>query len=87
MVELPRLKMIREKRLLTQGELATKSDVSVVTIARLEGGKHRARFSTVRRLAAALDVAPELLIEPLPKQGELPMWGADVGRPTKNAIA
>jgi transcriptional regulator with XRE-family HTH domain len=56
------LKPVRERRLLTQVELAEKAGVSRVAISRIESGGH-ARISTVRRLAEALNVEPEELIE------------------------
>ena len=57
-MELPRLKQHRERLLLTQVELAQRSGVAEVTINRIENGRHSARFSTVRKLAEALDVTP-----------------------------
>jgi transcriptional regulator with XRE-family HTH domain len=63
-VHLPRLKEHRERALLTQAELAAKSGVSEVTINRIENGRHDPRFSTVRKLAQALNVAPPELMEP-----------------------
>ena len=56
------LKAVRESRFLTQQELADRSGVSRVTIARLESGDYDARFSTIKKLAAALEVAPESLV-------------------------
>jgi transcriptional regulator with XRE-family HTH domain len=52
----------RQRRALTQRDLARLSGVGLATIVRIE---HRrpARPSTVRRLAKALDVTPEELIE------------------------
>jgi transcriptional regulator with XRE-family HTH domain len=61
---LPKLKEWRERRLLTQAELATRSGVAETTINRLENARHEARFSTVRKLAEALRVEPEQLMEP-----------------------
>lgn len=62
LVHLPRLKEYRQRALLTQAELAAKSGVAEVTIARIETG-HGARFSTIRKLAAALNVEAEQLME------------------------
>ena len=57
-----RLREWRQRRLLTQEELAQKSGVGVNTIIRVEAGQWP-RGSTVKRLATALDVAPDDLIE------------------------
>ena len=55
------LKELRESQFLTQRELAERSDVGVATIARIEKGKCRPTFRTIKRLAAALGVAPSEL--------------------------
>ena len=62
LMHLARLKQWREQRLLTQAELAQRSGVAETTINRIENGRHEPRFSTIRKLAAALDVAPEALM-------------------------
>ncbi len=62
-MQLPGLRACRERALLTQAELAEQAGVSEVTISRLENGHYEARFSTVRKLAAALGVAPAALME------------------------
>lgn len=57
-----RLKELRTGRLLTQQELAAKAGVSLNTVNRIERGQLEPRFSTVRKLASALDVnAAELV--------------------------
>lgn len=56
-----RLREWRQRRLLTQEELARKAGVGTVTIARIEGGAG-ARISTLRKLAEALEVTPDQLI-------------------------
>ena len=58
-----RLREVRESRLMTQGELARRAGVTAITISRLERGMHRPRFATVRRLAEALGVQPQALVE------------------------
>src|SRR3712207_4520439 len=68
-MRLPRLKEHRERALLTQAELAEKSGVAEVTINRIEKDRHEPRFSTVRKLAAALGVPPADLMAP-PDVGE-----------------
>ena len=57
-----KLKEVRTRRLLTQVQLADKSGVNQVTIARIERNKVDPRFSTIRRLAEALDVDPTILV-------------------------
>jgi len=52
------LKEVRTRRLLTQVQLAEKSGVNQVTIARIERNQVDPRFSTMRRLARALDIDP-----------------------------
>jgi len=56
-----RLRAIRSRRLLTQKELAAKVGVSWQTISAIETGHQRPRFSTIRALAAALEVEPSEL--------------------------
>jgi len=56
-----RLREWRLQRLLTQEELAVKAGVGVQTIIRIEAGQG-ARVSTLRKLAAALDVTADQLI-------------------------
>ena len=63
MVRLGRLREIRERRILTQQELAELAGVSRGTIIRLEAGADAPYPSTIRKLAAALGVAPQALIE------------------------
>ncbi|MDP9357286.1 MAG: helix-turn-helix domain-containing protein [Chloroflexota bacterium] len=61
----------RERRLLTQRELAERVAMSTGQINRIERGIHEPRFSTIRKLAAALEVTPDELVE----------WeGNDLGR-------
>jgi transcriptional regulator with XRE-family HTH domain len=58
-----RLREVRERRLLTQAELAERAGLTEATVNRIERGIHEPRISTVRRLAEALKVEPEELIE------------------------
>ena len=58
-----RLREVRERMFVTQVELAERSGISRANISRLENGLQRPRISTVRKLAAALGVEPDELIE------------------------
>jgi transcriptional regulator with XRE-family HTH domain len=66
MITLTRLKLVRQRRALTQQQLAEKAGLHRVTIARLEGGRDQPVPTTVRKLADALGVAPEELMDPSP---------------------
>ena len=58
-----RLRDLRKRALLTQKELADKSGVGVTTIIRIERNQVEPQGSTIRRLAEALEVAPEELVK------------------------
>ena len=62
MPPLTRLKEYREKRMLTQHELAERSGVSRATIARLETTDTGATPKTARKLAQVLKVKPQSLL-------------------------
>jgi transcriptional regulator with XRE-family HTH domain len=64
MVKLTRLKDVRQRKALTQQQLAERAGVNRVTIARIEGGKDEPFPTTVRKVADALGVEPEELLEP-----------------------
>ncbi len=57
-----RLARVRHQNLMTQRELAVASGVSPATIANLERGVSGPRYSTLRKLARALDVDPRELL-------------------------
>jgi transcriptional regulator with XRE-family HTH domain len=57
-----RLRETRKRKLLTQEQLAERSGVGVATIIRIERNQVEPRGSTIRKLAAALDVEPEELV-------------------------
>lgn len=63
MPRVPSLRRIREARFFTQQDLAERAGIHRVTIANLEGGREEARFSTIRKLAAALSVEPAALVQ------------------------
>ena len=58
-----RLREVRERKFITQEELAERTGITRANISRLENGLQRPRISTVRRLATALGVEPEELID------------------------
>ena len=64
----------RRYRALSQADLAQKAGVTEATISRLEQPGHSPpRPSTIRKLAAALDIAPhQLYAPPLADQHEEP---------------
>ena len=64
-VQLTRLKQWRERRALTQLELADAAGLSRATIAALEAGKNRPYPKTVRSLAKVLRVDVGDLMEPM----------------------
>jgi len=72
-----KLREFRERRLLTQQDLADLIDTSKANISRLESGEQRPRPSTVKRLAEALGMAPEELID----------WGAPEEAPGEGKAA
>jgi len=65
-VKLVRLRFWRERKALTQQQLADKAGITRVTVARVEAGLEQPYPTTVRKLADALEVGPEDLMEPLP---------------------
>ena len=70
MVKLPRLRALRERRALTQRELADLAGVSRATLISLEAGRENPYPTTVRKLAKALGVAPDALMEPAEEEGK-----------------
>ena len=66
-VPLPGLQHWRIRRALLQRELAERAALDLRHVQRLEAGG-RAGLDTVRRLAAARDVDPGLLMQPAPDQ-------------------
>ncbi len=55
-MKLSGLREARERRLLTQVELAGRVGMTPATISRIETGTTEARISTVRKIAEALEV-------------------------------
>lgn len=63
-VKLTRLRFVRERKAMTQRELAARAGITHVQISRIENGDAEPYPSTVRKLAAALNVEPAELMEP-----------------------
>jgi transcriptional regulator with XRE-family HTH domain len=53
-----KLKELRKKAVLSQRDLAKLSNIAYVTICRIELGKQKPTFITIRKLAKALGVPP-----------------------------
>jgi transcriptional regulator with XRE-family HTH domain len=70
MVKLRRLRHVRERKALTQEELAAQAGISRTALSRIESGVTEPRPSTLRKLADALGVEPEALIGPEEDQGK-----------------
>ena len=68
-VEGEELREIRQRKGFERPELARISGIHEITIARLELGYNNSRLSTVKKLADALGVPPEDLLETL-EQGK-----------------
>jgi transcriptional regulator with XRE-family HTH domain len=60
-MDLPHLRNLRRRAIMSQEELAARSGVARDTISKLETGQRRAYPSTIRKLAAGLDVQPQML--------------------------
>ena len=61
-MDLPRLRLVRQEAVMSQEELAERSGVARDTISKLETGRRGAYPSTIRKLAASLDVQPQMLM-------------------------
>lgn len=58
-----KLKEVREHADLSQDKLGARAGIAPDTVARLERGERGAHLSTIEKLAGALDVAPEELVD------------------------
>ncbi len=56
------LKNLRTLRALTQAEVAERAGVTTATVARVERNEIEPRMTTLRKLAAALEVDPAELV-------------------------
>ena len=61
-MDLPRLRRVRQGAVMSQEELAERSGVARDTISKLETGRRGAYPSTIRKLAAGLEVQPQMLM-------------------------
>ncbi len=72
-MNLPHLRGLRMRAVMSQEQLAEKSGVARDTISKLETGRRQAYPTTVRKLAAGLAVEPQLLmggVEDIPEAPE-----------------
>src|SRR5918997_1509966 len=81
-----RVQNVRRLRMWTQARLAKEAGISPTTVSGIETGKIvRPHFGTLGKLARALGVAPEELLdsrEPLERQGPAPLslgWARETG--------
>ena len=58
-----KLKKLREKRVLSQRELARMAGLTHTTVWRLENGFREARPGTIRKVAVVLGVEPKELVK------------------------
>ena len=61
-MDLPHLRDFRRRAVMSQEQLAEKSGVARDTISKLESGRRGAYPSTIRKLAAGLNVEPRMLM-------------------------
>jgi transcriptional regulator with XRE-family HTH domain len=74
-VELPHLRNFRRRAVMSQEQLAEKSGVARDTISKLETGHRRAYPSTIQKLAAGLEVKPQMLMGGVEYLDEGPVEG------------
>jgi transcriptional regulator with XRE-family HTH domain len=58
-IDMAKLKTLREDRFLTQEELAELVGITPLTISRWENSKRKPRFKSIRKLAKVLNVNPK----------------------------
>ncbi len=61
-MDLPHLRNLRRRAVMSQEDLAERSGVARDTISKLETGQRGAYPSTIRKLAAGLEVEPQTLL-------------------------
>jgi len=59
------LRLLRERRLMTQGDLADKIGIRYQTVSEWENGHSRPRVAAMRKLCEVLGVTPDELIAAL----------------------
>ena len=74
-MDLPHLRDFRRRAVMSQEDLAEKSGVARDTISKLETGQRGAYPSTIRKLAAGLDVEPRMLLGGVEYLEEKPVEG------------
>ena len=82
-MDLPWLRDLRRRAIMSQEDLAAKSGVARDTISKLETGQRRAYPSTVRKLAAGLDVQPRMLLGGVEYLDEKPVDNPPEKKPEK----
>jgi transcriptional regulator with XRE-family HTH domain len=84
-MDLPHLRNLRRLAVMSQEDLAEKSGVARDTISKLETGQRGAYPSTIRKLAAGLDVEPRMLVGGVEYLDEKPTKGTpEKGEDDKN---
>ena len=61
-MDLPHLRDLRRRAVMSQEQLAQKSGVARDTISKLETGRRKAYPTTIHKLAAGLNTAPQMLV-------------------------
>jgi transcriptional regulator with XRE-family HTH domain len=74
-MDLSHLRDFRRRAVMSQEDLAAKSGVARDTISKLETGQRGAYPSTIRKLAAGLDVEPHMLVGGVEYLEEKPVKG------------
>jgi transcriptional regulator with XRE-family HTH domain len=80
-MDLPRLRRVRQGAVMSQEELAERSGVARDTISKLETGRRGAYPSTIRKLAAGLEVQPQMLIGGVEYLDEVPDGESSENKP------
>ena len=82
-MDLPRLRRIRQGAVMSQEELAERSGVARDTISKLETGRRGAYPSTIRKLAAGLEIRPQMLMGGVEYLGEPPQEEPSEKKPSE----
>ena len=83
-MDLPHLRNLRRRAVMSQEDLAERSGVARDTISKLESRQRGAYPSTIRKLAAGLDVEPRILVGGVEYLEEKPEKGSpEKGLPEK----